>query len=737
MNPLNFLRRSDTPTEDHQQAHMTWAARSLGHSVRQTRLFLKRQLWIWPIIAVLLLSIIGFGVQRAIESTMKSNMESQLQTLLDAEMAMMNAWCETEESNATSLANSIGVRELSYQLLDDELTSEDVTKLDQLHKDLKKELAPALMSLNYVGYFLADRDGNIVTSSNASLIGQGGIAEYAPFLKKVIDGSATVSVPFPSVVMMKTASGQKRSGEPTMYVAAPLRDINFEVVGTLAFQIRPEEKFTEILQIARIGESGETYAFDQNGLMVSNSRFDNDLILLGLLPDQEYARSILNVLVRDPGGDVTEGFRSKVRRSKLPLTKMAASAVGGLSGCDVEGYRDYRGVPVVGAWAWSSRYDIGITTEMDVAEAFRPLTILRTAFWSLYLLLIASAVAIFAFTVVVARLRREAQKAVIEAKQLGQYSLDHELGSGSMGVVFKGHHSMLRRPTAIKMLNVENITEQTIARFEREVQITCKLNHPNTIAIYDYGRTPEGVFYYAMEYLDGIDLQQLVNIDGPQSEARVIHILRQICGSLFEAHSSGLVHRDIKPANIMLNRRGCNPDFVKVLDFGLVKDISGEAAKKSNALAGTPLYMSPEAIQSPMSVDARSDIYAVGAVGYFLLTGETVFNAAGILELCQKHVDEHPVPPSQRSDQTVSKELENAILKCLDKSRANRPQTARELSELLEQCPHTGDWSIEWSEQWWSRHEQKPPQNQTSETSVESKTRLDTLDQTMLLDPNK
>ena len=300
-----------------------------------------------------------------------------------------------------------------------------------------------------------------------------------------------------------------------------------------------------------------------------------------------------------------------------------------------------------------------------------------------------------------------------------------------MGVVFKGHHSMLRRPTAIKMLNVDNITEQTIARFEREVQITCKLNHPNTIAIYDYGRTPEGVFYYAMEYLDGIDLQQLVNIDGPQSEGRVIHILRPVCGSLFEAHSSGLVHRDVKPANIMLNRRGCKLDFVKVLDFGLVKNIESESGQKNNALAGTPLYMSPEAIQSPMSVDARSDIYAVGAVGYFLLTGKTVFTADGIAELCQKHVDETPIAPSARIGKKISQELESAIMACLDKSRSNRPQTARELSDLLEKCPHAMDWSIEWSEQWWARHEQGASQEPTPELTGAAKTRLDTLGQTM------
>ncbi|MCA9108166.1 MAG: serine/threonine protein kinase, partial [Planctomycetales bacterium] len=192
-----------------------------------------------------------------------------------------------------------------------------------------------------------------------------------------------------------------------------------------------------------------------------------------------------------------------------------------------------------------------------------------------------------------------------------------------------------RRPTAIKMLNVDRVNDDSIKRFEHEVQITCQLNHPNTIAIYDYGRTPEGVFYYAMEYLDGIDLQKLVEQYGPLPESRVAHILNQICGSLYEAHSKGLVHRDIKPANIMLNRRGGDADVVKVLDFGLVKAIDSkhqQLASASNGLTGTPLYMSPEAIQSPMLVDACSDLYAVGGVAYFLLTGQPVFNAASIVQ---------------------------------------------------------------------------------------------------------
>jgi len=326
----------------------------------------------------------------------------------------------------------------------------------------------------------------------------------------------------------------------------------------------------------------------------------------------------------------------------------------------------------------------------------------------LFGLLVASAAAIFAFTILAARLRREAQKATIEARQIGQYKLEHKLGAGGMGVVYRGHHAMLRRPTAIKMLDVDKVNEASIQRFEREVQITSQLNSPNTVAIYDYGRTPEGVFYYAMEYLDGIDLQKLVEQYGPQPVPRAIHILRQVCSSLNEAHSLGLVHRDIKPANIMLNRRGGEPDVVKVLDFGLVKALDDQkqaGMTDQRGLTGTPLYMSPEAIQLPGSVDARSDLYAVGAVGYFLLTGKPVFEAESVVDLCQKHVAEPPTPPSERTHATIPAALENAILACLEKSRAKRPQTARDLSLLIGRCAEAGAWSIDEADAWWGWHE--------------------------------
>ncbi|MBD3674480.1 MAG: serine/threonine protein kinase [Planctomycetaceae bacterium] len=710
MKSLKSFFHQSGKKEHSRPAHMTWAKSTVGRSVTRATLFLKQQLWIWPIIAVLLLSAIGFGTRTAIERTMKANLESGLKTILELETEMLLTLFKVQESTAETQARDLETRNYVYDLLahtDGIVEAEALDDVELIRRKLSKSLAPVMSTHNYSGYFVADKKHEILASSEASLVGRKEVEAYESFLNTVFDDQTTVSPPFPSLVPLKTESGERRTGEPVMYVSAPIRDENFQVVAALAFQIRPEREFTRLLQLGRVGQSGETYAFNSEGLMISNSRFDHDLILLGLLPDEPGTRSLLKLQVRDPGGDMTAGYRPGRRRSEMPLTLMAASAIDGNSSSNVEGYNDYRGVPVIGAWNWLDDYDMGITTEVDVAQAYRPLVILQRTFMGLYVLLGISAIAIFVFTVIVAHLRQEARQAAVEAKQLGQYTLEEKIGAGAMGEVYRAYHSMLRRPTAVKMLNLDLVNEASIARFEREVQITCKLNNPHTVAIYDFGRTPEGVFYYAMEYLDGIDLQTLVERYGPQPEARVIHILKQMCSSLYEAHSQGLVHRDIKPANTMLNDRGGEPDTVKVLDFGLVKALDDEKqAKLSSAgtLTGTPLYMSPESIQTPHAIDARSDLYAVGAVGYFLLTGKPVFDAQSIVELCNMHVTVEPEPPSGKTSQPISEELENALLSCLEKSLAKRPQTARDLAILLDRSPFATEWSLNEAASWWRRH---------------------------------
>jgi serine/threonine protein kinase len=271
-------------------------------------------------------------------------------------------------------------------------------------------------------------------------------------------------------------------------------------------------------------------------------------------------------------------------------------------------------------------------------------------------------------------------------------------------MVYRARHALLRRPVAIKLLSPDLTNEDTVARFEHEAQMTSQLTHPNTVAIYDYGQTPEGLLYYAMEYLTGIDLDQLARKYGPQPEGRVIGILRQICGSLAEAHRIGLIHRDIKPANILLTRRGGLCDVVKVLDFGLVKARHARPPDKisANAVVGTPHFMAPESVQQPQNVDLRSDLYSVGAVGYWLLTGKTLFDSGDVQELLDGQVYAIPRRPSERAGRAISADLEQIILTCLAKSPQDRPKSAEALEAALGGCSSASAWTAQDAEKWWS-----------------------------------
>jgi serine/threonine-protein kinase len=298
-------------------------------------------------------------------------------------------------------------------------------------------------------------------------------------------------------------------------------------------------------------------------------------------------------------------------------------------------------------------------------------------------------------------LRQEA----FEARRLGQYQLTQRLGSGGMGEVYMAEHLLLRRSCAIKLIRPERAGDpHALRRFEREVQATATLTHPNTVQIFDYGHADDGTFYYVMEYLPGLSLEQLVNRHGPLPPERAVHLLRQVCGALREAHAIGLIHRDIKPSNILVCERGGSHDVAKLLDFGLVlvqgvrKD--GANLTQEGAIAGTPTYMSPEQAAGQPNLDPRSDVYSLGAVAYFLLAAEPPFAARSPVEVLAAHLYESPAPLTTHRRELPA-DLEAVVLKCLAKAPANRYPDVRSLDAALAGCGTVGQWSEEDAAEWW------------------------------------
>jgi hypothetical protein len=708
-----------------------------------TRRF-KQPIWIVPLVSAALVAAFGWWGNLRLRETLEGQLKAKLNSTLDANVTALEIWTTNQMRLATSLADERELRTVALRVLDRPAPTpgERGRGPDATEVAFGNHFRARLGRLGYEIAELVDTNLMVVASSWRGRIRPVPEAQTNKFLELLDSGQPVLITPFKPEPPPPRGFGargrigpstrgpfggqripfrpgptnqlQRRLGDITlMQVAAPVRDDEGAVRAALAFVINPTNEFTRILSVARMGESGETYAFDQTGLLISQSRFDDQLRRLGLLSATN-SGSALNLRLHDPGGDLTKGFKpAETNLAARPLIHIAEEAVNGddKGSVEVVPSRDYRGVPVVAAWRWLPRLGVGVATQIDADEAFRPLRVLQLIFVILFLLLVLSAVTLFVFSYANVTWRKRLSEAELKLKQLGQYTLEEKIGEGGMGVVYRARHALMRRETAVKLLLPDRADEASIQRFEREVCLTCQLTHPNTIQVYDYGHTPEGTFYYAMEFLHGLNLHQLVARFGPQPEGRVIHLLAQVCDSLAEAHGLGLVHRDIKPANVFLCERGGIPDCVKVLDFGLVREYGGADRMHltgDEGFVGTPLFMSPESIKDSARSDPRSDLYSVGALGYYLLTGKYVFDARSVVEIYELQQTMPAIPLAQRTTNPVSPELEQAILRCLDKDREQRPQSAGELRALLLTSPHAADWTPEARAAWWASFRELP-----------------------------
>lgn len=724
----------------------------------------KTPIWIVPLAMSIVVAAFGWWGTGRLRQTVENQLKAELAATLEANVTALDIWMKNEGKLVTSLAQDPQVRDLSVRVLEKAKaeTAEGEGRRSAEQTEFNELLALLKPRLSLMGYDVVHlvSTNHLTLSPSPRRRGRGWTPVYEEHVEKFSEvfssGQPVVITPFkpkrpkfmgrPPGPLLEESSGKPpfsegsrtnfagpsgpppgfsppgqrpppppggrfRLGDLTlMQVAAPIRDEAGNIRGALALIINPEAEFTRILSVARSGDSGETYALDEHGILLSRSRFDDQLKELGLLEPRTGASSALNLRLSDPGVDFPKQIvREDPTNSIRPLTFIAANAVSTTNGLTVVPARDYRGVPVVGAWRWLPQHGFGVATQVDATEAFRPLGVLKVLFVMLFLLLLICTLLMFLFSYLHLIWQRRLNEAELRVKQLGQYTLEEKIGEGGMGVVYRAHHSLMRRETAVKLLLPKRADQAAIERFEREVCLTCQLTHPNTIQVYDYGHTPEGIFYYAMELLRGLTLSDLVARFGPQPESRVIHILIQICGSLEEAHDRGLIHRDIKPANVFLCRLGGVPDCVKVLDFGLVCSYRSTRTESTRdglepATVGTPLFMPPEVLTDPLRSDPRSDLYSLGALAYHLLTGCHVFESDTVEGLYQKHQNELPVPLTKRTANAICPELESAILSCLEKEPGRRPAGAAELRARLMAMPHAHEWTLERRKAWWSNY---------------------------------
>lgn len=710
--------------------------------------YLRIPVWVVPLLVAGLVAGLGWWGNHRLRETVSEELGAHLSSTLTANVMALEIWATNQFKLARSLANETAMQALAFHALQPvpvTQTNPGLPSVSSAAEELSRYLGMRLAGLGYEIAHVVNTNFIVVATSLSGQAGAGWTiadAHVAKFSKLFVSGKPVLITPFkskrpraplPAVVVeshpapatnaegppgtkivpagspLPTAAVERpKQSDTWMQVAVPLQGAQGEVVGALALVINPDAEFARILSVARAGTSGETYVFDQRGLMLSPSRFDDQLRELGLIAGRRETSSAAEFYLRDPG-DLQSSENARLPTTNQPLTRIVANAVSGRSGVDVEPSRDYRGIPVVGAFMWLPHHGFGIATQVDAQEAFRPLRVLNLIFTILFLLLALSATALFVASYLGVLWRKRLTEVEVRLKQLGQYTLEEKIGEGAMGVVYRAQHALMRRKTAVKLLLPDRADPISVQRFEREVRLSSQLTHPNTIQVYDYGHTPEGVFYCAMELLRGLNLHELVAQFGSQIEARVVYILTQICESLAEAHALGLVHRDIKPANVFVCDRGGRADWVKVLDFGLVRVYrdgkGGRSAGLAGAIAaGTPLFMPPEAFADSTAADPRSDIYSLGALAYYLLTAQYVFEATSDAELFHKHLTEPPIPPSRRTLNPISAELEETILRCLEKEPNLRPQSADELRQLLSTSPHANGWTLEERQNWWVRY---------------------------------
>lgn len=677
-----------------------------SRSALWVRVLLRAILYAVPI--ALLGLLISYWTNHRIQFLLKGNVNSQLEDLIEQRLQQFRSWEFGEISTAVTFAQDEQiVRQVEELVAITDSIREQAGPPDfsALRSARQTEIIDARLK-QLAGHQIkfAVWDSRMTTISDwnqiahPELIGASVTPLGASMLTEVLSGNPKLFLP--SETSAITEGFKIESASINILILAPINNAAGNTIGVIMFRGSAlESRYQKMFEMWAKLPVSETYLLSERGVLLTTSRYGDVLSQLGLAETQIDLTP--TIFVRDPSVNLLAGEKSSYNSLAWPLTFSARQVTIGNSGISIDGYRNYVGREVVGAWRWLPDHRIGLVVEEHSDDAF---AIANTAKRALLGLSSLFALAMAAVGIVTAR--RGSRAGSGDISDVGPYQMQELLGEGGMGRVYLAEHALLCRQSAVKILSGEDIDLNVISRFEREVQLASQLTHPNTISIYDFGRDKDGKFYYAMEYINGAHLGQLVEYAGPIHPGRCIYILRQLCRALWEAHQAGVVHRDIKPQNIMVCNRGGEPDFVKLFDYGLVKafapGVSHGTTSQTKIVVGTPRFMAPERLNSPWLADPRVDIYSVGAVAYYLLSGKLppLFTFSGPTASEQPGIETLDLPVG-------AVEFGELLGMCLSSEPSDRPSNIQSLLRDLEELSERFPWSREDSIVWWQNHEAK------------------------------
>ena len=607
-----------------------------------------------------------------VQTAVREARRAYLGGLLATQAELVQFWISARKEDARQWADDDELRRLAHELIGHSRTR-STPAARRLQGDLLKRLAPVLEERNLALANIVTADGVLLASLVPEYTGRRLAPAFLERLAPVFRGEQVFIGPVFEAERL-SGPGMANPDMAIAWAAAPIHDDAGRVVAVLCLGRFAAKGFARRLAVTRPGATGEAYAFDGAGRMVSNSRFEDQLRARGMLAADQ--SSLGRVMLQQP--EAAPGIRSGVSKpTELATHALSAASAGEKKGIILTPYRNYLGDPVIGAWQWLDEHNLGLAVEIGEAEAYRPIAILNT---HLVVMLLTLALAVCLGPTLPGILWRRVVP-VKSGQTVGAYRLERKIGEGGMAEVFLGTHERLGRPAAVKVLK-SGLREEMQQRFEREARLLAAIRHPDIAAVFEIGNVEDGRPYYAMEYFDGEPLDRIVARDGPIEEGLVCEVLIRLCGILQYACDRGVVHRDVKPENLLLSVDAQGVPALKLIDFGLAKALDPaehDQLTQEVSLLGTLGYLAPERIRNPSEADIRGEVYAVGAIGYFLLTGEE-----WLPSLESAEPEEAPLVGTRRRLETTG--LEAVIARAMRGRKSARWESCLAMSEAIETC---------------------------------------------------